>query len=349
MVMHPLVMSTASPSMRGLGGSGRKVRKGVREWRAGLAVVRGRGGARGKSASVCYAGDGDASPTMPEAMRGIVNAFQMVPDQQQRYKQLLYFAAKLDSLDPQFQVDENKVVGCVSQVWVRGVLGEDGRLKYQAESDSALTKGLAALLVKGLSGATPAEVLAMDPSFVDALGLGQSLTPSRTNGFLNMFKMMQRIAVQEMQSKADADPGPGDDDDADDDDCGGDDDGCPAPWDDDEEDEAEAAAAAAAVAALSAGDPQRPVWSSMVAKLKAELAPVALTVEDESGQHAGHAGANGLRSGETHFAVDVVSSAFEGQNSLKRHRAIYAILDEEIKGGVHALRLSAKTPAEAGL
>jgi len=337
------------------GGRVSTVRRPGRERRVGAGRGGGRGVGtggrvvRGKSASVCYAGgDGDgglagsASPqaaAMPEAMRAIVGAFQMVPDQQQRYKQLLYFASKLDALDAAYQVDENKVVGCVSQVWVRGVLGEDGRMRYQAESDSALTKGLAALLVKGLSGATPAEVLGMQPTFVDALGLGQSLTPSRTNGFLNMFKMMQRIAMQEL-AKAEADPKPGDDDDADDgDDCGGDDDGCPAPWDDEGEDEATAVI----------GDPQRPVWSSMMAKLQRELQPVSLTVDDESGQHAGHGGSKGLRAGETHFAVDVVSAAFEGQNSLKRHRTIYAILDEEIKGGVHALRLSTKTPAEAGL
>ena len=89
---------------------------------------------------------------------------------------------------------ENKVEGCVSQVWVKGFLQDDGTVTYKAESDSQLTKGLAALLVKGLSGATPEAITSLQPSFIEMLGLQQSLTPSRNNGFLNMLLKMQKIA-----------------------------------------------------------------------------------------------------------------------------------------------------------
>ena len=70
----------------------------------------------------------------------------------------------------------------------------DGKIQYSGESDSQLTKGLAALLVRGLSGATPDAITALDPSFIEDLGLQQSLTPSRNNGFLNMLLKMQKIA-----------------------------------------------------------------------------------------------------------------------------------------------------------
>jgi sulfur transfer protein SufE len=70
-----------------------------------------------------------------------------------RYKQLLFYASKLQPLAAELHTAENKVEGCVSQVWVYPTL-TDGKVYFQADSDSQLTKGLAALLVEGLSGAT---------------------------------------------------------------------------------------------------------------------------------------------------------------------------------------------------
>lgn len=80
--------------------------------------------------------------------------------------------------------------GCVSQVWVIPEVLE-GKMYWKADSDAQLTKGLAALLVKGLGGCTPEEVVGIEPEFIEMLGLKQSLTPSRNNGFLNMFRLMQ--------------------------------------------------------------------------------------------------------------------------------------------------------------
>jgi cysteine desulfuration protein SufE len=70
----------------------------------------------------------------------------------------------------------------------------EGKLHWQGESDAAITKGLLALLIEGLEGLTPAEALAIDPAFLAATGLQASLTPSRANGFLNIFRMMHAQA-----------------------------------------------------------------------------------------------------------------------------------------------------------
>lgn len=86
-------------------------------------------------------------------------------------------------------------------------------------------------------------------------------------------------------------------------------------------------------------------------KLTAAFAPTALEVVDESHRHAGHAGAtraDGNR-GETHFHVRIVSAAFDGLTRVERQRRIHAALAQELKGPVHALSLSALTPAEAGI
>jgi BolA protein len=83
-------------------------------------------------------------------------------------------------------------------------------------------------------------------------------------------------------------------------------------------------------------------------RIKASLAifaPTALTVEDESAKHAGHAGAS--PSGETHYDVRIVSEQFRGLSRVERQRRIYAALDTEFRNGLHALSLKALTPAEA--
>ncbi len=78
-------------------------------------------------------------------------------------------------------------------------------------------------------------------------------------------------------------------------------------------------------------------------RLQAALSPTSLTVDDESHLHAGHAGA---KSGKGHFAVHIVSEAFTGQRPLARHRAVYDALGDYTTTDIHALSISAKTPAE---
>ena len=74
------------------------------------------------------------------------------------------------------------------------------------------------------------------------------------------------------------------------------------------------------------------------------LAPVSLTIVDDSQRHAGHAGA---RDGRGHFKVDIVSEAFAGLAPLARHRRVYAALGEMMQTDIHALAIQARTPAEA--
>ncbi|GLJ35927.1 hypothetical protein SUGI_0720870 [Cryptomeria japonica] len=84
-------------------------------------------------------------------------------------------------------------------------------------------------------------------------------------------------------------------------------------------------------------------------KLESTLEPTLLEVEDVSYQHAGHEAVKANASAtETHFNLKIVSSRFEGQNLVKRHRIVYDLLNEELKTGLHALSIVAKTPAEVG-
>jgi BolA protein len=80
-------------------------------------------------------------------------------------------------------------------------------------------------------------------------------------------------------------------------------------------------------------------------KLTAALAPREIVVKDQSALHAGHAGSR--PGGETHFAVRIVSDAFEGLSRVERQRRVHAALSDELKSQIHALSLATLTPAEA--
>ena len=89
------------------------------------------------------------------------------------------------------------------------------------------------------------------------------------------------------------------------------------------------------------------VKDRIVATLTRELRPEALEVIDESHQHAGHMGAR--PSGETHFRVRVTAEAFAGRSRIDRHRAINALLAEDLRpDGIHALAIEARAPGEPG-
>ncbi len=135
------------------------------------------------------------SAPLPPALEQIVQRFQRVSDPKQRYEQLLSLAKRLEALPESDKTSENKVSGCTSQVYITAEL-VDGKVKFHGDSDSQLVKGLVALLIRGLNDLTPAQILQITPDFIQATGLNVSLTPSRANGFYNIFRMMQQKALQ---------------------------------------------------------------------------------------------------------------------------------------------------------
>ena len=129
------------------------------------------------------------------ALDRIVERHGASGDPKRRYEYVLWLAKKLEPLPDDLRQNSHKVRGCVSQVYVVGSL-TDGHLHWQGDSDAQITKGLLALLIEGMEGLTPAQVAAIDPGFLAATGLQTSLTPSRANGFLNIFRTMQAQARQ---------------------------------------------------------------------------------------------------------------------------------------------------------
>ncbi|MED6133326.1 SufE-like protein 1, chloroplastic/mitochondrial [Stylosanthes scabra] len=293
---------------------------------------------------------------LPPKLQEIVKLFQSVEEPKAKYEQLLFYGKNLKPLEQQFKTNDNKVQGCVSQVWVRAYLDpqeNNSVVVYEADSDSLLTKGLAALLVTGFSGRPVSEIVRVKPDFVHLLGLQQSLTPSRNNGFLNMLKLMQKKALMlyvEAEKKGASESGSN---------------SSSSSFEvkdgsfvensvsqsSGEEGSGSSSSSEVKVGSFVENFPSGGELSGrgrrIKEKLEKELDPVELEVEDVSYQHAGHAGVRGSGDdGETHFNLRVVSKEFEGKSLVKRHRLIYKLLDDELQSGLHALSIVAKTPSE---
>ncbi|CAA6670728.1 unnamed protein product [Spirodela intermedia] len=307
---------------------------------------------------------------LPQGLREIISLFQSVSDPKAKYQQLLHYGGRLPPLDPRYKTDEHRVRGCVSQVWVRAFPdpGDPAAVRFEADSDSALTKGLAALLVLGLSGAPAPAIARIPPEFVHLLGLRQSLTPSRNNGFLNMLKLMQLKALQ-LYAQGGGDPATNS---ASGEEIASSDgsvgsvitevpvgreansgvngnrvDHRPALTSIQEVSEVNLDAVDDISPAPTGGSGGRA--ARIRERLQRELLPLELELEDISYQHAGHAGVRGSSDGETHYNLRIVSKEFEGKTLVKRHRLVYDLLQEELQTGLHALSIVAKTPSEVGM
>ena len=131
---------------------------------------------------------------LEEAQNDIVEEFSIFEDWLDRYNYLIELGNDLPEIDPQYKTNEYLINGCQSKVWLHADL-VDGKLVYHAESDAIIVKGIAALLVKVMSGRTPDEIINNDLFFIEKIGLSQNLSPTRSNGLLAMVKKMKLYAL----------------------------------------------------------------------------------------------------------------------------------------------------------
>ncbi|MDE6270390.1 MAG: SufE family protein, partial [Muribaculaceae bacterium] len=87
------------------------------------------------------------------------------------------------------------IEGCQSRVWLDAELDADGLVRFRADSDAIIVKGIISLLVSVLDGHTPDEILAADLRFIDEIGLSRHLSPTRSNGLVAMVKQMRIYAL----------------------------------------------------------------------------------------------------------------------------------------------------------
>lgn len=119
------------------------------------------------------------------AQEELIEEFQLFDNWLDRYQYLIDLGRKLPEFPEQLKVEDNRLHGCQSQVWLVGSFDESV-LNFQAISDSAIVSGLIAILLRVYNGRTPADIVATQPDFIVAIGLHEHLSPTRSNGLRAM-------------------------------------------------------------------------------------------------------------------------------------------------------------------
>lgn len=132
--------------------------------------------------------------SISEIQQEIIDEFALFDDWSAKYEHLIEMAKELPLMDEKLKTEENLVRGCQSRVWLHAFM-ENGLLKFLADSDALITKGLVALMVRVLSGHKPQEIAQADLFFIDKIGLREHLSPTRSNGLVAMVKQMKLYGV----------------------------------------------------------------------------------------------------------------------------------------------------------
>jgi len=132
--------------------------------------------------------------TIKDSQLEIIEEFSVFSDWMDKYEYLIELGKALPDIAVDYKVQENLIEGCQSRVWLNAEL-EGDVIKFSADSDAIITKGLIALLIRVLNNQSPAEVMNADLFFIDKIGLSANLSPTRSNGLASMLKQVKWYAL----------------------------------------------------------------------------------------------------------------------------------------------------------
>ena len=132
--------------------------------------------------------------TINEIQDEIIEEFSGFDDWMDKYQLLIDLGNEQAPLDDKYKTEQNLIDGCQSRVWLQADYA-DGVIRFTAESDALIVKGIVALLIRVLSGHTSQEILDADLYFIEEIGLKEHLSPTRSNGLLAMVKQMRMYAL----------------------------------------------------------------------------------------------------------------------------------------------------------
>lgn len=132
--------------------------------------------------------------TIKEQQDAIIEDFAFFSDWMDKYEYIIQLGKELPLIEEQYKTEENLIKGCQSRVWLH-VDNKEGKLFFTGDSDAVITKGLVSMMIRVLSGHTPKEIADAEIYFIDAIGLRNHLSPTRSNGLLSMLKQIKLYAL----------------------------------------------------------------------------------------------------------------------------------------------------------
>ena len=132
--------------------------------------------------------------TIESIQNEIVEEFSLFEDWMQRYEYMIELGKSLPLIDEKYKTEDHIIKGCQSKVWVHADLEVD-LLKFTADSDAIITKGIIAILIRVFSNQHPKDILEANTDFIDKIGLKEHLSPTRANGLVSMIKQIKMYAV----------------------------------------------------------------------------------------------------------------------------------------------------------
>lgn len=131
-----------------------------------------------------------------QAQRELIEEFGFFDNWVDRYQYIIDMGRKLPEFPADWRTEDKLLHGCQSQVWLH-TASSDGRLNFQAISDSAIVSGLIAILMRVYNGRNAREIVTTPPGFIKEIGLDEHLSPTRSNG-LNAMIQAIKVAAEEV-------------------------------------------------------------------------------------------------------------------------------------------------------
>ena len=132
--------------------------------------------------------------TIENLQQNLIEDFSFFEDWTQRYEYMIELSKGLEKMDEQMKNDRNIIKGCQSKVWLHAELNE-GKIKFLADSEAIITRGIIAILLTIFNNRTPKEIIESDTNFIEKIGLKEHLSPNRANGLYSMIKQIKFYAI----------------------------------------------------------------------------------------------------------------------------------------------------------